>query len=148
MAQIVARMGGAKMTDEQCVRGRPKEWTDDRIQEEAEALISWFEEDDSRYWLKSFAIERGYSPPLLNYLCDKSDVFAEAHAHAHSICEERLVELGMSGVEPGRCNFVLNVLRHGRPEWDERKKNEITGAEGKPFEIQVVDVGRRDDTSE
>ena len=46
-------------------RGQPKKWTPERIAEEADALKEWIEAFDhggTNVWLKSFALERGYSP--------------------------------------------------------------------------------------
>lgn len=76
--------------------GRPKKWTTEAIEAEAEALLEWFREDNNRFWLKKFAIEREYPSEYLSRFASESEVFSQALKMAKDIQEYRLVEKGFS----------------------------------------------------
>jgi hypothetical protein len=74
--------------------GRPREWTDELIEAEAEAFYKWMEGKDNIYF-KSFAIERGYLPSYLSELAERSIIFAECLKYAHEWQQQKLVNCGL-----------------------------------------------------
>jgi len=76
--------------------GRPKKWTQEAIEAEAEALLAWFRDDPTRFWLKDFAIEREYPSEYLSRFASESEVFCQALKMAKDIQESRLVKKGFS----------------------------------------------------
>jgi len=87
--------------------GRPKKWTQEAIEAEAEALLEWFQ-DPARFWLKDFAIEREYPSEYFSRFASESEVFSQALKRAKEIQESRLVRMGFSKkVNPAMAVFAL-----------------------------------------
>lgn len=84
------RVSGVRMA-------RPKKYTDDWLKKEAKTLLDWFSEEETRFWLKDFAIERGYHPTRLDEFAQKSKEFSSAYNIAKAIQESRIVKGGLSG---------------------------------------------------
>jgi hypothetical protein len=87
--------------------GAPAVYTEEWLREEALRFREWMKQPDSLF-LKSFAIERGYSPQRLTEFAEKSPEFAEALAFAKSWQEAKLVTLGLWGrLNSSMTKFVL-----------------------------------------
>ena len=87
--------------------GRPKKWTQEAIEAEAEALLEWFE-DPNHFWLKDFAIERGYCSQKFSEFSAESEYFSDALKRAKEIQESRLVRMGFSKkFNPAMAVFAL-----------------------------------------
>jgi len=95
---------------------RPEYWTVERIQELIDSLNEWSQKDDSI----TMAGWRGYnSVPLqtVEYLKEKSAVFADSYETCRSIVSNRLAQrTGQGGVH----SSVLNMLM---PVYDKDVKN-------------------------
>ena len=89
--------------------GRPVKWTPEAIEAEGEALLAWLMEDESRFWVKSFATERGYSPQRFSEWVKVSPEFSEAYEIARGIQESRLLHMGLRG--RGQSMAILVVSR-------------------------------------
>lgn len=88
--------------------GAPAIYTGEWLREEAERFREWMKQPDSLF-LKSFAIERGYSPQRLSEFAEKSPEFAEALDFAKAWQEQRLVNLGLwNKINSGMTKFVLS----------------------------------------
>jgi hypothetical protein len=75
--------------------GRPAIYDDERISQEAKALIEWTARDGGLY-LDSFARQRGYSRQRL-YEWEKSNIeFADALMHARAWQEEKFLTKGLN----------------------------------------------------
>jgi len=92
--------------------GRPVKWTPEAIEAEGEALLAWLMEDESRFWVKSFATERGYSPQRFSEWVKVSPEFSEAYEIARGIQESRLLHMGLRGRGQSMAIFALKV-NHG-----------------------------------
>lgn len=57
--------------------GRPLFWTEEKILEEAEALLEWSKTDDA-WTLREFAYHRGYHEDMFTEFCQRSEEFARA----------------------------------------------------------------------
>jgi hypothetical protein len=105
--------------------GRPKEWTDERIEEEARALVEWMNDDESRLWLKDFALERGYCPSYLNKLADQNEIFSEAIKTAKGIQESRTYQGAITGIlNPTMAIFGLKNNHGWKDTHHTENKNE------------------------
>jgi len=135
------------MSDEPNKIGRPKKWTRERIDEEADALREWLvNEDDtphqSRLWLKEFAISRGYDP----HRCiewnteghdDYHEVFSALYARAKQLCELNLVRAGLVGMDAKRIPFIKLMLESHHDGWTEQQRVTIAGDDEHPVIVKV-----------
>jgi hypothetical protein len=94
------------MTDDPNKGGRPLEWTDERIQAEADALLEWMKDDISRLWFKDFAIERGHQPNLYGKLAKRHAGFRSSIKKAKAIQESRTFQ----GALRGELNTILAIF--------------------------------------
>lgn len=120
--------------------GRPKEYTDAFIENEAKAFREWMQKPENIYF-KSFAIERGYLPSFLTEFAKTNKVFDECLSYAHAWQEQKLANYGLfSKTNPSITKFVLQNC-HG---WTE--KSQISGDAGNPlgFILQNVDGKTKD----
>lgn len=97
------------------VMGRPKIYTDERIQEEADALLEWIQKPSSIY-IGVFAAERGYDRARLSEFARNNDYFSRAYTEAiqwqeNMFCTNALTKTWDAG-------FTARVMaRVCRPEW-------------------------------
>ena len=125
--------------------GRPKKYTQEFLKKEAELLLKWFNDDPERFWLKDFALERGYSPQRLVEFADKSEEFSEAYARAKDIQESRLVHGAMEQLVEGNKVYtklnprmVMFALKNVAG-WREHQDLTVGGAEDRaPITINVI----------
>jgi len=77
--------------------GRPLKYDDLDIELEAEALLEWTEKhkEDEVFWLKNFALERGYAPQRLSDFANKNKYFMETLNYVKGIQEFRIVNGGL-----------------------------------------------------
>jgi hypothetical protein len=86
--------------------GRPKEWDDEKIANEAEDFMTWSEMDGSMN-LKSFAAERRYAPSYLVYLSDRSEKFADAMKIARQNIANRREQKAGNGFDSGVAKMTM-----------------------------------------
>jgi hypothetical protein len=97
--------------------GRHKMWDDDAIENEAQELKIWAD-NDLDLWIKDFAHLRGYSPQRFYEWRDSNKAFAEAFEYAKDKQERKFYmgamkkDLDMVFVK----YFMPRVLKD-RPEW-------------------------------
>lgn len=70
--------------DGELAGGRPVEWTDERIEKEAEALLEWIKEPKNFYW-EEFAIQRGFPAHYMSRLAKKNVRFKQAYELARMV---------------------------------------------------------------
>lgn len=75
--------------------GRPVEWTEERIDAEADALLEWIK-NKKNIWLKDFALERDYDASCLSRFAKNNKRFAQAYKKAISNQESLIVKGGLS----------------------------------------------------
>ena len=114
--------------------GRPREWTDERIEAEAIAFEEWLQNPDN-YYFSEFALDRGYTNDTLLELAKKSALFARTLHRAREIQEKRIVKKSLDRSYDG--NFAKFVLanRHG---WKE--KTEISGDAANPLSFILGNI--------
>ena len=87
--------------------GRPVKWTPEAIEAEGEALLAWLQEDESRFWVKDFAIHRRYSSQRFSEWSKMCPEFSEAYARAMDVQESRIIRKGWDGRGQSLAIFVL-----------------------------------------
>lgn len=110
--------------------GRPLEWTVDRIDEEAEALLDWIKQPGN-IWIRDFAFERGYPPTHMARFKDRSRYFCEALELAKQYQESFLYKRGLALDSPHFIKYVLATV-HGikEPKDDSDEKTVIFNING------------------
>lgn len=100
-------------------RGRPIEWTEDRIYDLADKLLIWAKIPDSKY-LERFCADNETYPQKLSEISkgegDANRYFSEAHKIARSCCAANLADATANGKVP--CPFgIFGLKQHG---WSDR----------------------------
>lgn len=109
--------------------GRPREWTEDRIEIERKALEKWIA-NPKNYFFTAFMAERDLHGEQIERFCQYSSNFRDTYARALKIQEARLVELAVS--RKGDGNFIKFVLQN-KAGW--REKQEISGDAANPLAV-------------
>lgn len=87
--------------------GRPKKYTDDFIEKEADAFEEWMTRKTS-LWYEDFAMERGYNPSLLSEWAKKNERFSAVYRNAKSWQQSLLIRGGLSNkFNAGFTKFVM-----------------------------------------
>ena len=122
--------------------GRPIEWTQEAIAEEARLLGEWIK-DERNYYFDRHLVERGLSHEHIARFCQMSEDFRETFSNAKKIQEVRLVEHALTKEHDG--NFTKFVLAN-RAGWKER--TELSGDVKNPlsFVLSSIDSSNKDIT--
>jgi hypothetical protein len=59
--------------------GRPKIYTQEMIESEADALLDWLWQDEKNFFIEDFCLSRGYSYKRLNEWVKANEKFSEAY---------------------------------------------------------------------
>src|SRR5271154_77221 len=122
--------------------GRPTKYTQEFIEEEADAFLAWMNKPGSIYF-KRFAVDRGYHPNRLAEFAEQNEKFSCAYERAKAWQEMRLVEGGLLNEFSGSfTKFVMgNVCG-----WTDRVETKVSGDAVNPltFLLQQVDGETKD----
>jgi len=103
--------------------GRPKKYTDEFIQIQAENLLKWLKEDESRFWIKDFCLDQMLPPRLMSEWKEIHKGFSESFELARSIQESRLYKAGL--LETFNAGLVkFGLINNHKENWAE--KTEVT----------------------
>lgn len=120
--------------------GRPKVYTDEFLESEAEALLEWMTHPDNLYF-KSFAIERGYHPQRLGEFAAQNQKFSEVYSIAQAWQEQRLVNGALKNqLNGGFTKFVLG----NTAGWTDRTQVSGDGSNPLAFVLNQVDGSTKD----
>ena len=111
--------------------GKPKYWTDERIDEEADAFWEWLQKRSS-YWFTSFATERGYSHQRLTEWAAKNQKFADVYEYAKSWQQDRLAMGALT--KTFDCSFTKFVMAN-TCGWTDKSQTQISGDAANPLDI-------------
>ena len=118
----------------------PLKYTQEFIEKEAIAFISWFCKPENIYF-KRFALERGYAPDELARFAKKSEVFRRAYLFAKEWQECKIVEGALfNKLNSNFAKFAMTNLSG----WSD--KQQISGDAANPlaFLLQKVDGQSKD----
>lgn len=85
---------------------RPKKYDDNYINSLADDLLKWIKGDDA-YFLKKFAVLKGFSAQRLPEFAQKNEKFADALKKAKDVQEVKLFELGLTTKNQAFVIFAL-----------------------------------------
>ena len=74
--------------------GRPKKFTKEFIEKEAEAFLEWMQRHES-VWYESFAVERGYDPGYLSLWAKENKRFSQVYALSQGWQKAKLISGGL-----------------------------------------------------
>lgn len=115
-------------------KGCPEKYSKDWIEQEAQHLKEWMQREDSIF-IKSFAIERGYSPQRLTEFAEKNKVFSEVFKLTKHWQESKLINCGLfNKTNSGMTKFVL-ANHHGYTE-----KQQVSGDAANPLSFLLNKV--------
>jgi len=98
-------------------KGRPLIYDDDRLEEEAIALLEWVKVPDNLF-LEDFAWDRGYSPKRISEFAKSNKDFSESLEQFKDRQVNKLLKLGLNrGYDPGFTRYTLPRVAKDRPEW-------------------------------
>jgi hypothetical protein len=121
--------------------GRKPKWTDEQIEEAAESLLDWLEEDpDNHLWFRDWAIENGIPAEYLSRWSAKNNIFRQAMETAEMAQEARLVNGGLRNKLNARIVALVLESRHG---WAGRQSLELSQS---PQELRFGSVEECDET--
>lgn len=117
--------------------GRPKKYTTEFIEKEADAFEVWMEKPTSP-WFEDFANQRKYDPNLLSIWAKENERFSGVYARAKALQKSLLVKGGLtSKFNPTFTKFVMaNTCG-----WSEKQETKVSGDAGSPlaFILQNID---------
>jgi len=108
---------------------RPREWTDEDIELETEALIRWIS-NPNNYYFTSFLIERDLDTAHLDRFAKYSETFRLTLEKAKRVQEQRLVDLAVT--KKGDGGFIKFILQN-KAGW--KDKQEISGDAANPLAV-------------
>ena len=74
--------------------GRPKKYTSEFIEAEADAFMKWMKRP-ANIWYKDFALERGYDPRLLSLWEKENEKFSEVYKLSQHWQQSKLIKGGL-----------------------------------------------------
>lgn len=110
--------------------GRPVKWTEEKILQLGEELISWLKADEDNVWFERFLYEeKDLYPQLIGEMKGKYPKFAELLKKAKKIQENKLVDGTLKhSLNPTMAIFVLK----NHYQYTDKQQTEITIQE-QPF---------------
>lgn len=122
--------------------GRPKKYTEEFIEKEAEAFDEWIKKPNSP-WFEDFANQRGYSPDYLSVWAKENEKFLGVYDRAKALQKSVLVKGGLTN--EFNSNFTKFVM-YNVCGWSEKSEQKISGDAVNPiaFLMQQVDGKSKD----
>lgn len=105
--------------------GRPKIWTDEAIEEEADAMLEWIK-DPKNLYIGVFAAQRGYNRARLSEFARGNKVFARAYDEAKQWQENVMLTNGLTRLwDPGFTSKAMARVCSDdwKNSWDKEEKD-------------------------
>ncbi len=109
--------------------GRPKKWTSQLIEQEADAFLQWITEKDN-VWFEDFALQRGYDPNLLSLWANENEKFSGVLKRVKAWQKSVLINGGL--LNKFNSNIVKLVL-FNTSNWTDRQETKISGDATNPL---------------
>jgi len=116
--------------------GRPKKYTDEFIEKEAEELEKWIKKPKS-IWFGDFAFERGYDDNRMAEFAEMNERFSGALREARCWQKNLLTKGALTNkLNPGFTKFVMaNTCG-----WTEKTESKISGDISNPLNFIINNV--------
>ncbi len=116
--------------------GRPREWTDELIEIEAEAFREWLGLKTS-FWYEQFAIERGYPDSYLVLFSKRNESFRAVYEFAKSWQKSRLV---MGGLLNKFNSNITKLVLFNTCGWSDKQETKLSGSAENPLEFIMKNI--------
>ncbi len=131
-----APMGHENYASADNLGGRPKKYTKEFIENEAEELNKWIQKDGNVFFNR-FALMRGYHPQKFTEFAAQNERFQEVFTMAKKWQELVISEGAITKTfSDGFSKFVL-VNHHG---WSDKSETKVTGDPNAPFLCMLKDL--------
>lgn len=122
--------------------GRPKKYTQEFIEAEADAFLKWMQQKDS-LWFEDFAIQRGYSPDYLSEWAKENPRFEEVYKRSRFWQKSLLIRGGL--LSKFNSNITKLVLAN-TVGWTDKVESKVSGDASNPlaFLLQQADGKTKD----
>ena len=87
--------------------GRPPKYTPEIIASLGQEMLQWFTDNKKSFWLKDFAIKKGFPSEYFSRFAEQNDEFRHAYIICKDIQESRLVHKGFKPYQDRFTTFVL-----------------------------------------
>jgi hypothetical protein len=124
--------------------GRPLTYTKEFLDNIADEFLQWMEEDDSRFWLKDFFIDRRMHTQKIGEWVERSEKFRSAYLIAKELQERRMVAGGMKNQYNSNITKFALVNNHA---WvSDKSETKVSGDAQNPlaFLLQSTDGKSKD----
>ena len=102
--------------------GRPVKYTQQFIEEEAEALLKWMKVREN-IWLNDFALDRDYHPKRLSEFAKMNEYFSLVLEKAKKRQESKLLNLGLWNKTNFNMTKMILVNHHNWQSGDQRPED-------------------------
>lgn len=122
--------------------GRPKKYTDEFIEKEAEAFLQWMQ-DPKSMWYEDFATSRGYSPNQLSIWAKENKRFSCVYEQSQFWQKSLLLRGGL--LNKFNASITKLVLAN-TVGWSDRVESRLSGDAVNPlsFVLQTIDGTTKD----
>lgn len=103
--------------------GRPKKYKTEDIEKYADELLVWIK-DDSHFWLKDFALEKGIDPDYMHEWAKENEKFNGAYRLSKAFQESRIFKGSMLETYNSTMSKFALVNNHG---WADKTESKISG---------------------
>jgi hypothetical protein len=113
--------------------GRPKKWTAELIEKEADAFLEWMSRPDS-IWYEDFALERNFPADYFARWAKENEKFCRVYKKSQSWQKSKLLKGGLlNQFNAGFCKFVMsNTCK----DWYENR-SQISGDASNPLALAM-----------
>ncbi len=116
--------------------GRPKKYTPEFIESEADALIEWLKKGDF-IWFERFALQRGYDANLLSLWASENKKFSGAYELAKTHQKILLIE---KGLKKQYCYNMVQLLLGHHYQIFSKQETKLSGDAQNPLQFILSNI--------
>ena len=116
--------------------GRPKKYTPEFIEKEAEAFEEWMKRPNS-IWYEDFASERGYDPNLLSLWASENERFSGVYTRAQFWQKSLLIRGGLLNKFNSSITKLVLANTIG---WTDRVESKVSGDAVNPLTLLLESI--------
>lgn len=115
--------------------GRPREWTDERIEFEAEEFWNWLQLPTS-FWFEQFSSLRGYPHSYITEFAKRNERFRDVYEYAQSWQKSRLV---MGGLLSKLNSSIVKLVLSNTIGWSDKQQIDGDAVNPLAFILKNID---------